>query len=565
MAPFDAELYLRRLGEQTVLGMTDEQPGFASALNDAATALVAVDAITPDRAREVLADYAAAEAARDARRQFLMARLGARERAVTPTPPPAPRMVALGDECAVAGWRVRLRYLALGPERVDIAVVYTAPTTGPAHHPRGRAGLPAPLWKPIVADHRGTRLTLDFLGGGSDDRWTGMLSADHSLATETPWIELFDRRIELVDGPVEATIEIEPVETIDPAHRHLWRRVALGGRHFSRGALGPGTAALIASGALAADDPAAELAQRVSERVPGAFPHHGRTGPARNVPEPWRSLLRRAGRGDRPVGLVVIAAVTPEFDGHFAAIYCLESGPDGFTVEAAVSPPDIERHLGNLDLGIAAWPGGHATIGATTTSGTGTAPTGTMTRSRPARSRLPRRWTHSPCACRCCRRTARACGDLVPAALGWWCRVTAWWVGIAPAEITVPCAGEQHRVRWEQGRLLACDHGDVDDERTLATLGGTTFECVELVAAWERRRPDLRVLVVGPRGGSDEIQVDPDGPRSGVAPRLVAAAGATACLAASRSPSSRGRPVADRRDDRGSAAHPTPSPTTLPT
>ena len=90
-----------------------------------------------------------------------------------------------------------------------------------------------------------------------------------------------------------------------------------------------------------------------------------------------------------------------------------------------------------------------------------------------------------------------------------------WWTGIAPAEITVPCAGEDHRVRWEQGQLRACDHGDVDDERTLATLGGTAFECVELVGAWQRHRHDLRALVVGPRGGSDEIHVDLDDPRPG--------------------------------------------------
>jgi hypothetical protein len=42
--------------------------------------------------------------------------------------------------------------------------------------------------------------------------------------------------------------------------------------------------------------------------------------------------------------------VTPEFDRHFAAIYSVESDPDGFTAEAAVSPPDIEPHPGNLDL-----------------------------------------------------------------------------------------------------------------------------------------------------------------------------------------------------------------------
>jgi hypothetical protein len=93
--------------------------------------------------------------------------------------------------------------------------------------------------------------------------------------------------------------------------------------------------------------------------------------------------------------------------------------------------------------------------------------------------------------------------------------VSDWWTGIAATEITVPCNGEDHRIVWERGRVIACDHGDVDDERTLATLGATPFECIELVAAWERRRHDLRALVVGPRSGADEIHVDPDDPTSG--------------------------------------------------
>ena len=37
--------------------------------------------------------------------------------------------------------------------------------------------------------------------------------------------------------------------------------------------------------------------------------------------------------------------------------------------------------------------------------------------------------------------------------------MTDWWVGIAPAEHLVPCGAEHHRLRWELGRLVACDHG----------------------------------------------------------------------------------------------------------
>ena len=46
-------------------------------------------------------------------------------------------------------------------------------------------------------------------------------------------------------------------------------------------------------------------------------------------------------------------------------------------------------------------------------------------------------------------------GDLVPVQLGERGAMTDWWVVIAPAEHVVPCAGEDHHLRWEQGRLVA--------------------------------------------------------------------------------------------------------------
>jgi hypothetical protein len=93
--------------------------------------------------------------------------------------------------------------------------------------------------------------------------------------------------------------------------------------------------------------------------------------------------------------------------------------------------------------------------------------------------------------------------------------MTDWWVGIAPAERSVSCGGEHHRLRWEQGRLVACDHGDPDDELVLAALGGQELQCIELVRAWERHRDDLRVLVIGPRGGIDELPPGSDAQPAG--------------------------------------------------
>ena len=97
--------------------------------------------------------------------------------------------------------------------------------------------------------------------------------------------------------------------------------------------------------------------------------------------------------------------------------------------------------------------------------------------------------------------------------------MTAWWAGIAPAEIIVDCGEHRHRVRWERGQLLACDHEAVEDERALAALGGRPLACIELVRAWERHRADLRALVIGPRGGADELHPDPDDGQSGVVRR----------------------------------------------
>ncbi len=93
--------------------------------------------------------------------------------------------------------------------------------------------------------------------------------------------------------------------------------------------------------------------------------------------------------------------------------------------------------------------------------------------------------------------------------------MTDWWVGIAAAEQSIPCGGEHHRLRWEQGRLVACDHGDPDDELVLAALGGQELHCIELVRAWERHRDDLRVLVIGPRGSSDVLRPEADPPPAG--------------------------------------------------
>jgi hypothetical protein len=111
--------------------------------------------------------------------------------------------------------------------------------------------------------------------------------------------------------------------------------------------------------------------------------------------------------------------------------------------------------------------------------------------------------------------------------------VKSWWLGLAPAQATVSCGGHEHRLRWEAGELAALDHGDVENERTLAALGGQRCTCVDLLEAWERHRDDLRVLVLATRGPTDPVVVQEDqSAQVGVGrPQIVRAPGAVASRA----------------------------------
>ncbi len=101
--------------------------------------------------------------------------------------------------------------------------------------------------------------------------------------------------------------------------------------------------------------------------------------------------------------------------------------------------------------------------------------------------------------------------------------MTAWWLGLPPAQATVTCGGQEHRLRWQAGELRAVDHEDAEGERALAALGGVRCACVDALDAWARHRDDIRVLVLASRGQVDPLAaVDPSA-RFGAAPGTVGA------------------------------------------
>jgi hypothetical protein len=85
-----------------------------------------------------------------------------------------------------------------------------------------------------------------------------------------------------------------------------------------------------------------------------------------------------------------------------------------------------------------------------------------------------------------------------------------WWAALPPASVRVPCGSGTHQLRWEQGRLVAADHGDAEAELVLAALGGDRAECIGLTEAWGGRSDDLEVLAVGPRSAADELTITGD-------------------------------------------------------
>lgn len=80
-----------------------------------------------------------------------------------------------------------------------------------------------------------------------------------------------------------------------------------------------------------------------------------------------------------------------------------------------------------------------------------------------------------------------------------------WWVGLPPVSTTIACRGQQHRIRWETGDLVADDHDDAEAEETLHALGGEPPECLRLRALWESRAGDVALVTLGRRPGEDRL------------------------------------------------------------
>jgi hypothetical protein len=80
-----------------------------------------------------------------------------------------------------------------------------------------------------------------------------------------------------------------------------------------------------------------------------------------------------------------------------------------------------------------------------------------------------------------------------------------WWAAFPPAVARIGCGTGEHRLRWENGRLVTADHADAEGELVLAALGGDQAECVTMAELWGAHHDDLDVLALGPRSATDVL------------------------------------------------------------
>lgn len=378
MAEFNAELYLRLAGERTLLDpRTDGGPPGDAALGSAAHALVAVGAITAGAAQAIVDDYDLAYAYRTGgHHHHHHRRLRRTARRATPGPAPAALRAVPCHRLIEQSWgQLFLRYLVLSDEVTVLHVTMrlAGPPAGrsrPAAY-RGRLaggagpgprraaahrlglGLPAQL---TVADDRGTTSTGSLSGGGNDSEWRGQFEVRPPLAPDTAWIDVYGERIEL-PGPSSgrAEVRVEPRPDGEPARGYLWARLASLAEFHPADAMETTIEALVAAGALAADDSAIAEVRAVAN---GLFARAGSSpGLRAALPEPWRSMLARRGRGGGPDGLVVVGATTPPFDGITVAVLAVRSQDERFTADVEVVPALAHWHGSNDALGtpLVAW------------------------------------------------------------------------------------------------------------------------------------------------------------------------------------------------------------------
>jgi hypothetical protein len=332
---FDAELYLRAVGERDLLGDILHIPPRVkpSPVMVAAAALVAHGAIDRDSAMSVVDDYELVDVIRGRYAHGYETVLRAKREAGRHEPerrPAIDRLRVAAIDRPIEGSRAVLfiRYMSLADGQVMLSgqVQWRLDALTPADDVSDPPDL-------IVKDDRGgtTRLYPN-RHNGSSPPW-GTWRSREPLAVDTAWIEVLGVRIALTDRPSGVDVRIEELPPEPPLWRYLDRLVA---HSRSDKQIEQAVTALIAAGVIDPADPRlAEL-----QGAAGRLVHWGTdlrlVEQEARPPEPWRSLAIWYDRKG-PTFALRVGAVTPSFDGIHVALAAIEFEPEVFHAIVEVS------------------------------------------------------------------------------------------------------------------------------------------------------------------------------------------------------------------------------------
>lgn len=311
MNEFDAELYVRTRAEDALLSPHDD--GFEQLLFRA-RALVAAGLLEPDVGEAIIRLYGRAAHLRGRHVHGFFHHDEDDDGPVQPFPPR--RVVRCDATVNLRKGTLTVHTVTLAPDRLRLAVTLTFP------HGLG-FGRGAPDLK--VSDEFGTVVEPDFSGGGGDHEWSGDYTACPGLDVNTRTLKIAGTQIQLQDDAVPAAVRIEPLAERDPAAWHL-RQAALNATTGDDGAFEAIVDALVAAGALGADDPViAEARDCVGSGRHAPFGRRHYAGRSRERRDPARARL------------AVCSAVTPLFDGLAAAVSTATTDDGEFALDVELA------------------------------------------------------------------------------------------------------------------------------------------------------------------------------------------------------------------------------------
>ncbi len=346
MSEFDAERYLRLLGERELASGADLQHAELNGraqLAPAAAAFVACGVLDADSAGAISSDYRRADALRLGDHHRLGHAVSTAP-SIAPAEPLAPRRVhALESEIHLEnGRKLLLHSLTIAED--DAWLQAEIHSEVPFQHGVGAGGPALSIRTP-----EGKEIALGFSGGYSDHHARGRFSLQGVLDPTCSYIDVDGTRVELPPPAEPPPVLVESFGSAGVGLRYLWQLLATVGHRPQRQNIEGALAALQAAGVVAEDDAEVAAIRWVTDLQQGRSRHLRGSGagtpPAPGVPAPWRSLLA----GPRPTsgarGAIALAATTPVFDGVSIAINHLRSTAEGLAIDAETTGP-ADSHPG---------------------------------------------------------------------------------------------------------------------------------------------------------------------------------------------------------------------------